>query len=261
VSLLFAAEAAAEEGGLHFPSIDNLVKWPSASESLFFNKVSLIFVLAVVLTTLFFLLANKKQLVPKGMQNLGESAVDFIDEGIIQQTIGHGGEKYLPFLVAIFFFVLFGNIFEIVPIFAMPANARMAGPVPLALITWVFFICVGLKSQGPKYFYNAIRPPGVPGWLLPLMLPIEFISVFLIRPFSLSVRLFANMLAGHILLVTFSVLTIALVGGGILIIVAPFSFALLLAFTGFEILVSFLQAYVFAILAAVYIGGAAHPEH
>jgi F-type H+-transporting ATPase subunit a len=263
VSLLFAAEAAADKGGLDFPPIDNLVKWPSASESLFFNKVSLIFVLAVVLTTLFFVLANKKKLVPKGIQNLGESAVNFIDEGIIQQTIGHGGEKYLPFLVAIFFFVLFGNLFEIIPIIAMPANARMAGPVPLALITWAFFICVGIKYQGPKFFINAIKPEGVPILLLPLVMLIEFVSIFIIRPFSLSVRLFANMLAGHILLVTFSVLTIALIGAASVVLKALFvlPFVMLVLFTGFEVLVSVLQAYVFAILAAVYIGEAAHPAH
>jgi F-type H+-transporting ATPase subunit a len=263
VSLLLAAEAAAEEGGLKFPSIDNLVEWPSAHESFFFNKVSLVFVLAVVLTTLFFVLANKKQLVPKGIQNLGESAVNFIDEGIIQQTIGHGGEKYLPYLVAIFFFVLFGNIFEIIPVIAMPANARMAGPLPLALITWGFFICVGVKNQGPLYFWKACKPAGVPLPMLFLIMPIEFISIFIIRPFSLTVRLFANMLAGHILLVTFSVLTIALVGAASVALKAIFvlPFVMLVLFTGFEILVSVLQAYVFAILAAVYIGEAAHPAH
>jgi F-type H+-transporting ATPase subunit a len=245
---------------LEFPSIDELVKWPSISESFFFNKISLIFVIAVVGTSLFFVAANRKQLVPKGIQNMGESAVDFINEGIIQQTIGHGGEKYLPFLAAIFFFVLIGNIFEIVPIFAMPANARMAGPVPLALITWGFFICVGVKNQGPKYFINAIKPSGVPAAMLILVMPIEFISTFLIRPFSLSVRLFANMLAGHILLVTFSVLTIALISSGAIALAAisPLPFIMLVLFTAFEIMVAFLQAYVFAILAAVYIGEAQH---
>jgi F-type H+-transporting ATPase subunit a len=246
---------------LDFPSIDNLVKWPSISEAFFFNKIALIFVIAVVATAAFFLAANRKQLVPRGMQNMGESVVNFIDEGIIQQTIGQGGEKYLPFLTAIFFFVLIGNIFEIIPFFAMPANARMAGPLPLALITWGFFICVGLKYHGPRYFLNEIKPTGVPLGLLPLVMLIEFFSVFLLRPFSLSVRLFANMLAGHILLVTFSVLTIAVIGGGILAIITPLPFVMLVLFTGFEILVAVLQAYVFAILAAVYIGGAAHPAH
>jgi F-type H+-transporting ATPase subunit a len=136
----------------------------------------------------------------------------------------------------------------------------MAGPMPLAIITWGFFICVGVKVQGPKYFINSIKPAGVPPAMLILVMPIEFISNFLLRPFSLSVRLFANMLAGHILLVTFAVLTITLVGGGLLAVIAPVSFVMLVLFTAFEIFVAFLQAYVFAILAAVYIGEAAHPH-
>ena len=246
---------------LEFPSIDELVKWPSINESFFFNKIALINVIAVLLTVGFFLIAKKGKLVPKGSQNLAESAVNFIDEGIVQQTIGHGGEKYIPYLATIFFFVFFTNIFEVMPVIAMPANARMANPALMALVTWAFFICVGVKAQGPKYFFNAIFPPGVPVALYLLVTPIELISTFIVRPFSLAVRLFANMLAGHILLVTFAVLTLALIEGGILAIISPLPFAMLVALTGFELMVSFLQAYVFAILAAVYIGGAAHPEH
>jgi F-type H+-transporting ATPase subunit a len=245
---------------VEFPSIDELVKWPSISESFFFNKIILINVLAVLLTVLFFVLANKRQLVPRGAQNLGESAVNFIDEGIIQQSIGHGGRKYLPYLASVFFFVFFTNIFEVVPIIAMPANARMANPAFLALVAWLFFICVGLKVQGPKYFWNAIFIPGIPWALHFLTIPIEFLSTFIIRPFSLAVRLFANMLAGHILLVTFAVLTLAMLTG-VLIVISWLPFLVLVLLTAFEIMVAFLQAYVFTILAASYIGMAAHPDH
>lgn len=252
---------------LEFPSIDNLVKWPQIADGIPFNKIVLINVLAVLITVTILALANKKQMVPKGVQNLGEATVTFIDEGIIQQTIGHGGEKYLPYLTSIFFFVFLTNIFEIIPVFAMPANARMGNPAFLGLLTWAFFICVGVKVQGPKYFWAAVNPPGVPVALKPLVILIEFISTFIVRPFSLAVRLFANMLAGHILLVTFGVLTITLLyaeGGAIAYAMkglAVVPFVILIALTGFEIMVSFLQAYVFTILAAVYIGGAAHPEH
>lgn len=252
---------------LEFPTIDNLVKWPSFTDAFFFNKIVLIDVVAVLLTILLFTLGAKGKLVPKGFQNLRESSVNFIDEGIIQQTIGHGGEKYIPYLASIFFFVLFTNIFEVIPVIAMPGNARMANPAILALLTWAFFICVGVKAQGPKYFFNAIFPPGVPKALYLLVTPIEFISTFIVRPFSLAVRLFANMLAGHILLVTFGVLTLALLfaeGGAfayVMKLMAVLPFFMLVALTAFEIMVAFLQAYVFTILAAVYIGGAAHPEH
>ena len=141
------------------------------------------------------------------------------------------------------------------------AIMRHVIPAVLALITWVMFIAVGLRHQGPKYFWNAVAPPGVPGPLLLVVVPIEILSVFIVRPFSLAVRLFANMLAGHILLVTFSVLCITLFSATLLLLVLPFSFAMLVGLTGFEIMVAFLQAYIFTILAAVYIGSSLHAEH
>ena len=248
-----------------FPPIQNLVEWPNGfgtSSWYGFNKIALMSVLAVVFTVILFVLARKKQMVPKGAQNLAETSVNFIEEGIINQTIGPEGTKYLPFLGALFFFILFGNLFEVIPGFQMPANARMANPAIMALTTWVFFICVGIKAQGPgKYFKNNLFPPGVPVALYILVTPIELISTFIVRPFSLAVRLFANMLAGHILLVTFSVLCITLFTASLLALVLPFSFFMLVALTGFEVMVAFLQAYIFTILAAVYIGGALHPEH
>jgi F-type H+-transporting ATPase subunit a len=177
------------------------------------------------------------------------------------ETVGADGLRYLPFLTSLFFFILIGNIFEVIPFFHMPANARMAGPAVLALLTWIYFIAVGLKHQGLKYFWNSVAPPGVPKALLPLVIPIELLSTFIVRPFSLAVRLFANMLAGHILLVTFSVLCITLFSASLLALVLPFSFAMLVGLTGFEIMVAFLQAYIFTILAAVYIGSSMHAEH
>jgi F-type H+-transporting ATPase subunit a len=181
---------------------------------------------------------------------------------VIMQTIGPDGMRYLPFLASLFFFILICNLFEIIPFFQMPANARMAGPALLALTTWAFFIAVGVKHQGPlKYLKSSLFPPGVPKALYILVTPIELISTFIVRPFSLAVRLFANMLAGHILLVTFTVLCITLFTASLLVLVLPFSFFMLVALTGFELMVAFLQAYIFTILAAVYIGGALHPEH
>ncbi len=251
--------------GLEFPPIELIVEWPSAfgdGQWYGFNKVALINVIALVGTTIFFLLARKGALVPRGVQNLAESSVGFIKDGIIAQTIGPDGIKYLPYLASLFFFILISNLFEIIPGFQMPANARMAGPAVLALSCWAFFICAGIKAQGPlKYFKSAIIVPGIPFALHFLTVPIEFISTFIVRPFSLAVRLFANMLAGHILLVTFSVLCITLFSASLLALVLPFSFAMLVALTGFELMVAFLQAYIFTILAAVYIGGAVHPDH
>ena len=243
--------------GLEFPPIENIVEWPG-----FFNKVAFINVFALVATSLLFLVAgSKKALVPRGVQNLAEVSVEFVEKQIIEPGIGHGGEKYMPLLMSMFFFVFFGNIFEVIPFFNMPSNARMANPMILALLTWAMFICVGLRHHGLGYIKGALFPPGVPKALYILVTPIEFLSTFVVRPFSLAVRLFANMLAGHILLVTFSVLCITLWALSPLVLALPLSFFMLVALTGFEVLVAFLQAYIFTILSAVYIGGALHPDH
>jgi F-type H+-transporting ATPase subunit a len=144
----------------------------------------------------------------------------------------------------------------------MPANARMALPLFLALLVWVLFNVVGVAKQGLfGYLKSSLFPPGVPWPLYILVTPIEFVSTFLVRPFSLAVRLFANLLAGHILLVTFAVLSAALWTKNISALFLPLPFAMLLFLTLFEVLVAFLQAYIFTILTAVYIGGAMHPEH
>jgi len=257
--------------GLEFPPIENLVEWPNLfgpTDSWYgFNKIALINLVALVATTVLFLLAGRRKTLepvtnaPKGSRNLVESAVGFIRDGIIVETIGVDGLRYLPFLASLFFFILITNIFEVIPFFHMPGNARMAGPAVLALLTWVYFIAVGIKHQGLKYFWNSVAPPGVPKALLPLVVPIELLSTFIVRPFSLAVRLFANMLAGHILLVTFTVLCITLWGASLLLAVLPFSFLMLVGLTGFEIMVAFLQAYIFTILASVYIGSSMHAEH
>jgi len=257
--------------GLEFPPIENLVEWPNlfGPEGSWygFNKIALINLVALLATTLLFLLASRRKTLepatntPRGTRNIAELSVGLIREGIIMETVGPQGIRYLPYLASLFFFILITNIFEIIPFFHMPGNARMAGPAVLALITWVYFIAVGLKHQGLKYFWNSVAPPGVPKALLPLVIPIELLSTFIVRPFSLAVRLFANMLAGHILLVTFSVLCITLFSASLLVVVLPLSFAMLVALTGFEIMVAFLQAYIFTILAAVYIGTSMHADH
>jgi len=254
---------------LEFPPISHLVEWTDIGldGSLFaLNKIVLIYLLAVVATLGLFVLAGRRtQLVPTGAQNVVEASLDFIDNGIILQTIGPEGlhKRWLqPFLTSVFFFVLFCNITEVIPFLQMPANARMAMPMALALLVWVLFNGVGVLNQGlGGYLKSSLFPPGVPKALYLLVTPIEFVSTFLVRPFSLAVRLFANMLAGHILLVTFAVLSAALWVKAWYAAFLPLPALMLIFLTAFEILVAFLQAYIFTILAAVYIGGAMHPEH
>jgi F-type H+-transporting ATPase subunit a len=216
-----------------------------------------------VATTILFVRGSKKALVPKRVsQNISELAVEFVDDQIIMQTIGPDGRKFLPFLMTMFMFIFFSNITEILPFIQFPANARMALPIMLALMVWVIYNTVGVIKQGPfGYLKNSLFPPGVPKALYILVTPIEFVSTFLVRPFSLAVRLFANMMAGHLLLVTFAVLCAALWSKTFLVSVIAIAFPVLVGLTAFEILVAFLQAFIFTILTAVYIGGAMHPEH
>jgi F-type H+-transporting ATPase subunit a len=251
--------------GLEFPSIENLVEWPEWIEGSGFNKIALIDTIALLATmAIFWFGAAKGALIPKGIQQFAEGSVNFIHTQIIHPTIGEDKKalSWSPLMLSLFFFIFFTNIFEIMPVIQMPANARMANPLVLALIVWVTFIAVGIKHQGFfAYFKGVLFPPGVPKALYILVTPIEFLSTFIVRPFSHAVRLFANMLAGHILLVTFGVLCIALFSATALFLVLALTFPLLVALTAFEAFVALLQAYIFTILAGVYIGGALHPEH
>ena len=252
--------------GLEFPPVSHLVNWPEFAfkdTAFAFTKVTLVYVLAVILTLGFFFLAGRKaKLVPAGVQNAAEASVDFIRESVIMQTMGSHGLGWMPFLTTMFFFIFFINIFEVIPVFQMPGNARIAVPLILAVTVWVLYNLVGIRAQGFfAYLKNSCVPPGVPKALLILVVPIEFVSTFLVRPFSLAIRLFANMLAGHFILVTFALLCADLFAAKVTVVLLPFTFGLLVGLTGFEVLVAGLQAFIFAILTAVYIGGSMSPEH
>jgi F-type H+-transporting ATPase subunit a len=254
---------------LHFPPIGELVEWKAIlfKDTPFeVNKVVLLMWLGVALVFLLFWLGGRRvksgQLVPAGAQNIAESGIEFVRNDIILQTIGPEGLGWTPFLVTMFFFVFIANIFEVIPLIQFPVTARMALPAFLGIMVWVIYNLVGIKAQGfGGYMKSVLFPPGVPKALLILVTPIEFISTIIVRPFTLAVRLFANMLAGHLLLVTFAVLSAALFTKSVLAVILPLPFAMLTLFTAFEILVAVLQAFIFTILTAVYIGGAMHPEH
>jgi F-type H+-transporting ATPase subunit a len=254
---------------LHFPPIDELVEWPGLflKDTPFeVNKVVLLMWLGGLIVFLLFWSAGRAassgRLVPTGVQSVVEMGIDFVRNDIILQTMGPAGLPWTPFLVTMFFYVFITNLFEVIPFIQFPVNARMALPAFMALMVWAIFNIVGIRSQGVGgYFKSMLLPPGVPKPLLPLVALIEFISTVFVRPFSLAVRLFANMLAGHLLLVTFAVLSAALFTKTFLAVVLPLPFVMLILLTAFEILVAVLQAFIFTILTAVYIGGAMHPEH
>jgi F-type H+-transporting ATPase subunit a len=249
---------------LEFPPINELVRWDDIFPT--FNKVALICVMATLISVVIFLLASRKdgRKAPKGIRNFAETIVEFVENQVVMPTMGREGLGWTPFLLSLFMFIYLCNLPGIIPAFLyMPATARLAVPLFLALVVWVVFICVGVKHQGVKYFSHLLWPPGVPVALKPLVGVIEFVSVILVRPFSLTIRLFANMFAGHILLVTFALLTEELVGSDTIALkpVAILPFFMLLFITAFEVLVGFLQAYIFAMLAGVYIGTSLHAEH
>jgi len=247
---------------LEFPSVPHLTIWPTifGEDWWAVNKVVLMFWAAAIIVIGFFILASKRGLVPTGVQNLGEMAVEFIENGIIRQTMGADGLSFAPFLLTLFTFILTLNVVGLLPGVQMPANARIALPMFMAVVVWLVYVSVGVVKQGPfGYLKSILLPPGVPLLIRPLVALIEFISVLFVRPFALMVRLFANLLAGHLILVSFAVLSAALWESTKIFAIAPM--ALLVALTGFELLVAFLQAYIFTILASVFIGEAMHPHH
>ncbi len=249
---------------LEFPPVSHLIEWPALwfeGTPFAINKVVLLMLLsALLVAAVFMAAARRRSLVPTGVQNFAESVVDFVQDGIILQTMGREGLPWTPFLLTLFTFIAALNLIGLLPVIQMPVNARMAVPAMLALLVWLIYNAVGIKHQGPiGYFKSMMFPPGVPKALYLLVAPIEFVSAVFMRPLSLAVRLFANLLAGHLILVSFAVITAALFKATIVGAVLPG--ALLVALTAFEVLVALLQAYIFTILAAVYIGGAMHPEH
>ena len=227
-----------------------------------YNFVYFVLTLAFAATILFFLIGLRRpQMVPGKFQLLCEAGVDFVRQQITIQMIGPEGLPFLAFLSTLFFFIFFGNILEIIPFISFPLNSRIAFPMVMAIVSWVVYNAVGVRRHGFFGYLKIIMfPPGVPGLLKPLIALIEFVSVVLIRPLTLTVRLFANMVAGHFLLAVFFLGTITLITGTPYVL-GVVSFAMGTALVGFEIFVSALQAFIFAVLTASYIGGAMAEEH
>ena len=223
------------------------------------TRITIILWLATALMVFFFISAVRNpKLVPDRRQWMGESAYSFVRDGVAREVIGSEGLRYAPYLAALFFFIVVNNIMGIIPFAQIPPTGRFAFPVVLAGITYVLFNWIGIRQQGlGPYFKNNLFPPGVPKPLYLLITPIEFASTFLFRPFTLAVRLFANMLAGHLLLAIFAAGTVYLFTvGNFSVIFAPVSFAMAVVMTFFELLVQVLQAYVFVVLTSTYISGA-----
>jgi F-type H+-transporting ATPase subunit a len=203
------------------------------------------------------------QIVPGKLQFLGESGYSLVRDGIARDVVGPRGLPFAPFLASLFFFILANNIMSIVPLAQISPMAKFAFPLVLALICYVIYIWVGIREQGVgKYFKDILFLPGVPLPMYILVTPIEILQNFIVRPFTLAVRLFANMFAGHMLLLVFSLgATYLFTVGGLSYVFGGISFLMAIVMTFFELLVIFLQAYVFTVLMGTYLNGSIEAEH
>ncbi|MCS6890106.1 MAG: F0F1 ATP synthase subunit A [Rhodovarius sp.] len=196
-----------------------------------------------------------RAVVPGRLQSLAEASYEFIYRMVTDQ-VGEEGKRFFPFVFTLFMFILVGNMLGLLP-YAFTFTSHIAVTFALAAIVFVLITVVALMIHGRKFF-GYFFPEGAPVWLAPIIVPVEIVS-YLSRPVSLSIRLFANMVAGHVMLKVFATFVVMLAGLGA---VGPFlsvmPLALNVALVGFEVLVAFLQAYVFAILTCIYLHDAVH---
>jgi F-type H+-transporting ATPase subunit a len=216
---------------------------------------------AVAVVGFFWAAFAKPKLVPRGVQGLGEMGVEFVREQILRPMIGKRGDSFLPFLVSLFFFIWLMNLMEIIPVAQFPPMSLIAFPVALMLMVYGTYTYLGIKHQGLGGYFKNMIPSGVPGPILVILAPVEILQYVLIRPFTLAIRLFANMFAGHILLLIFTLATWYLFSLTIGLLFSVTSFILTVVLTAFEMLIQALQAYIFTILTAQYIGGSLEAGH
>ncbi len=269
VSATIAATAvtAAEDSGFHAPGPASF-ELPPVFEVAGFGvtKPMLLLVLAAVIV-LWFTVASSRNasLVPGRLQFAGEAAYGFVRNTIARDNIGSEYYlRYVPYLFTLFLFLIVNNYFGIIPFVQYPSMSRIGFVAPLAVLSWLIFIGSGIWKHGPLgYLKHATMPSGIKGPILIALVPLEFFSNILVRPFTLSLRLFGNMFAGHLLLILFAT------GGAALIVSGNFvyatagvvAFLMGIAVSFLELLIMFLQAYVFTLLSAMYIGEAVADEH
>jgi len=217
-----------------------------------FTNASLFMVIAVAAVTAFLTLSvSPRSLVPGRWQSLAEMSYQFI-ANLVRDNVGSEGRQYFPFIFTLFMFILFANLLGMVP-YAFTVTSHIIVTLALALVVFIGVTVIGIAKNGVK-FLHLFSPSGVPLFVLPLLIPIEIISYF-VRPVSLSVRLFLNMMVGHTMLKVFAGFVVLLGIWGV------FPLLFIVLFIGFEIFVALLQAYIFAVLSCLYLHDALHPQH
>ena len=235
---------------LHPFELHNFVEISLFGLDVSLNKaVLMMWVVIGLVAGLLIVAGSSRSLVPSKLQSVAELLVEFI-RGIILDTMGKEGVRFFPFIATLFLFILFCNLLGLIP-GSYTVTSQIAVTAAFALFVYGMSVILGFMMHGFK-FLSILIPPGTPPWLLPMMVPIELISQ-LARPLSLAVRLFANMTAGHTILAVLFGLVLA---GGLLIGWLPFAFTI--ALNGLELIIAFIQAYIFTVLTCVYLGDAMH---
>ncbi len=198
---------------------------------------------------------REPRLVPSGVANMLEAIIVFLRDEVIIPNMGEAGKRYLPYLLTVFFFILFCNLLGLIP-FCATATGNVSVTAALAIMSLVMIQVGGIKEHGVKHHFQNLIPHGIPTWLLPIMLPVEIMGQFT-KPFALCIRLFANMTAGHIVILSFISMIFILKS----IFIAPISVFFALFISLLELFVAFLQAYIFTMLTSLFIGMSIHPQH
>lgn len=232
---------------------------------------SVVMLLLTTLLTFLFLALAARAMKTTGegrFANLVEALLEFVRENITEAFMGHNGAKWFPFIACLFFFVLFGNLIGLIPVpgYFHAATNNLNVTATLAIVVFVVVQAVAVKTHGPMYYLGILFPKSAPGWLRFSLMPIIELIGILARPFSLAIRLFANMTAGHQIIIV--LLTGELIGvsyllhqGVLMKALSPLPFVGVVVMMAFEIFVAFIQAFIFALLTALYLGEALEESH
>jgi len=263
VTTVLAADFPPGVESFEFPSLFSGLEgtpWAAA-----FTKITLLVWIAVAVILIFFLVAYRNpQLVPTRKQWIAESIYGLVRDGIARDIIGPEGVRFAPYLATLFVFILLNNFWGIFPFAQISPNSHIAFPIVLAVGAWLVYNAVGIRKHGFfGYIKHSCWVPGAPLYVQPILVPIEFVSNLLLRPVTLAVRLFANMFAGHMILLVFTLGGVALFQAQSLFLkpVSLLSWGMAILMTLFELGILILQAYVFTLLTATYVQGSLAEEH
>jgi F-type H+-transporting ATPase subunit a len=218
--------------------------------------VVMMWIASAILLLVAWLATRRRTLVPRGVHNVMEAVVVFVRDDLARKNIGHEGDRYVSYLLSTFAFILTCNLLGLVP-YASTATGNIGVTAGLAILAFVMIQIGGMREHGVVGHFRNLVPHGLPLWLLPIMIPVELASMFT-KPFALCIRLFANMTAGHVAILSFFSLVFILKS---VLVGAFLSVPLALFISGIEVLVAFLQAYIFTMLTSLFIGMSVHPQH